>query len=112
MKTPHTYQEAFDELQTLLAQIESGDVSIDTLSAHVKRSMVLIEICKQKLYATEKDVQELLEQLNNKERMGADFITDNTENVPKEPEELSTSEINITKSDESAMEDFKDESPF
>ena len=85
MKTPNTYQEAFEELQTLIKQIESGHVSIDMLSEQVKRATQLIEVCKQKLFATEKDVQELLQHLQEDRSTISTPITQEVE--PKTPEE-------------------------
>lgn len=85
MKTPNTYQEAFEELQTLIKQIESGHVSIDLLSEQVKRATQLIEVCKQKLFATEKDVQELLQHLQEDRSTISTTVTQEVE--PKASEE-------------------------
>lgn len=57
------YTEAFDELQTIVNELERAEVSIDELSEKVKRAAVLIKICKQKLTATEEDVNEILKNL-------------------------------------------------
>lgn len=58
------YTEAFDELQTIVNELERAEVSIDELSEKVKRAAVLIKICKQKLTATEEDVNEILKNLS------------------------------------------------
>ena len=59
-----TYQEAFEELQTLVQDIENGDISVDVLSEKVKRAAFLIKFCREKLISTEKDVNEVLKDLN------------------------------------------------
>lgn len=60
----HTYQEAFEELQQLVQDIENGDISVDVLSEKVKRAAFLIKFCREKLTSTEKDVNEVLKELN------------------------------------------------
>ena len=60
-----TYSEAFDELQHIVSEIESGEISVDQLSEKVKRATLLIRICKQKLVTTEEDVTRLLKDLEN-----------------------------------------------
>lgn len=62
MKEP-TYTEAFVELQQIVAEIESGQISVDVLSEKVKRAAVLIRICKEKLTKTEGDVNVILKEL-------------------------------------------------
>jgi len=58
-----TYTEAFEELQTLVSEIETGEISVDQLSGKVKRAAFLINICKQKLTSTEEDVNKILKEL-------------------------------------------------
>jgi len=60
-----TYSEAFDELQQIVSEIESGEISVDQLSEKVKRATLLIRVCKQKLVTTEEDVTRLLKDLEN-----------------------------------------------
>ena len=59
-----SYTEAYDELQQIVSELEQGEISIDLLSEKVKRASELIAICKQKLYATELDVKQVLKSLN------------------------------------------------
>ena len=59
-----TYTEAFDELQNIVSEIEQGEISVDELSAKVKRAAFLISICKQKLTSTEEDVDRILRELD------------------------------------------------
>jgi exodeoxyribonuclease VII small subunit len=58
------YTEAFAELQEIVAEIESGEISVDELSEKVKRASVLIKICTSKLATTEEDVNQILKDLD------------------------------------------------
>jgi exodeoxyribonuclease VII small subunit len=57
------YTEAFEELQRIVAEIETGQISVDELSQKVKRATELIRICKLKLTTTEEDVTKILKDL-------------------------------------------------
>ena len=61
------YSEAFEELQEIVGEIENGEISVDELSEKVKRAAVLIKICKDKLAATEGDVNRILKELEAEE---------------------------------------------
>ena len=65
-----TYTEAFEELQKIVSEIEEGQISVDELSAKVKRAAFLIKICKNKLSSTEEDVNKILKELESKEEVG------------------------------------------
>jgi exodeoxyribonuclease VII small subunit len=58
-----TYEQAIAELEEIVNEMESGDISVDELSEKIKRSSVLIKYCKQKLKTTEEDVAKILEEL-------------------------------------------------
>lgn len=60
MEEQINYAQAFDELQKIVGLIERGEVTIDELSAQVKRAAYLIRICRQKLNETEQDIEEVL----------------------------------------------------
>jgi len=60
MDKPYTYTDAFDELQTIVSEIEQGEISVDELSEKVKRATLLITACKAKLTATEAEVNKIL----------------------------------------------------
>ncbi len=62
-----SYTEAFEELQTIVAEIETGAITVDVLSDKVKRATALIGICQKKLTATEEDVHTILKELEEKE---------------------------------------------
>ena len=59
------YTEAFEELQTIVNEIENGEISVDELSVKVKRAAELIKICKLKLTTTEENVNQILKDLES-----------------------------------------------
>jgi len=63
MSEQPSYTEAFEELRGIVAEIEGGDIPVDDLSEKVKRAALLIRICKEKLTATEGDVNAILKEL-------------------------------------------------
>ena len=64
MKDTPNYTDAFNELQTIVSEIEQGEISVDELSQKVKRAAQLITICKLKLTTTEEDVNRILKELD------------------------------------------------
>jgi exodeoxyribonuclease VII small subunit len=67
MKERPGYTEAFEELRKIVSEIEDGDISIDELSARVKRAAFLIKICRNKLTETGEDVDKILKELETGE---------------------------------------------
>jgi exodeoxyribonuclease VII small subunit len=65
MNKQPNYSEAYEELQEIVSEIEGGDISVDELSNKVKRAALLIKICKDKLTATEGDVNQILKELES-----------------------------------------------
>jgi len=62
-----TYQDAYNELQEIVSEIEAGEIGIDEISKKVKRASELIEVCKAKLFQTEQDVDQILKNLEQPE---------------------------------------------
>lgn len=65
-KKATTYTEAFSEIEEIIEKIENDELDIDDLAEKVKRVSVLIKICKEKLYSTEKEVENILKQMDEK----------------------------------------------
>ena len=63
MENKYSYTEAFEELQSIVAEIESGDIPVDDLTEKINRASVLLTICKAKLTASEQEVEKLLQKL-------------------------------------------------
>jgi len=45
--------------------MENSEISIDQLDSKIQRASDLLKICKDKLYKTEKNVQKILDEINN-----------------------------------------------
>lgn len=67
MKEKISYTDAFEELQIIVAEMETGEITVDQLSEKVQRAAVLIQVCKEKLTSTELDVRKILRELNQKD---------------------------------------------
>lgn len=61
--TPTTFDEAFEELRSIVQTLQSPEVSVDSLTEYIRRSSVLLAYCAEHLKGTEKEVKDLLEQL-------------------------------------------------
>lgn len=59
-----TYEVAYEELQEIVKEIEAGTISVDVLGDKVKRAGELIRFCKEKLFKTEKEVNDVLKDLD------------------------------------------------
>lgn len=60
-----TYQTAIEELEDILFKMENNELEIDNLSVQVKRASELISFCKTKLKSTEKDVEKILDKMED-----------------------------------------------
>lgn len=54
------FNEALSELQGIVQKMESEEVDIDALSAHVKRAQELVSFCRKKLLKTQAGLEKLL----------------------------------------------------
>ncbi|GHA33609.1 hypothetical protein GCM10007103_13950 [Salinimicrobium marinum] len=60
-----SYTAAHEELQEIISEMESSEITIDELDTKIKRASELLKICKDKLYKTEKNVQDILEEIKS-----------------------------------------------
>lgn len=63
-----TYEQAYQELADIAAELESETISVDELAAKVKRASYLVALCKGKLQSTETEVNKIIEQMEQKGR--------------------------------------------
>jgi exodeoxyribonuclease VII small subunit len=56
---PATYEAALSELETLVGQLESGQMPLDQLLTGYQRGAVLLAFCRDKLKAVEDQIQVL-----------------------------------------------------
>ena len=66
IKANLTYEEAYVELLQIASEIEEESVSVDVLATKVKKASELISFCQNKLKATEKDVLNIIQKMENK----------------------------------------------
>ena len=57
------YTESITELETIIQQIESGDLTVDELAEKVKNAADLVKTCQDKLRKTEEEINKTLEGL-------------------------------------------------
>ncbi len=65
MSNEITYTKAFDELQLIVEEMENSQISVDDLDVKIKRASELLKICRDKLYKTEKSVQDILDEISS-----------------------------------------------
>lgn len=57
---PADFESALKELESIVAALEAGDVSLDAALAHFERGVQLTRVCQQALAAAEHKVEILL----------------------------------------------------
>ena len=60
MKEEPKYEEALQELQTIVHRMENDELDIDQLSTQLKRAQELIKLCKDKLTKTDEKIKKIL----------------------------------------------------
>ena len=55
-----TYSEAMKRLETIVSQIESGELDIDELGNQLKEAQKLIKLCRDKLYKADEEIKKML----------------------------------------------------
>lgn len=62
---PVSYVRAAERLEAIMAEIESGTVDIDKLSALLKEADGLIKFCRDKLYKVDNEVNVILQRMSD-----------------------------------------------
>jgi len=62
-----SYSKALAEIKETLGQLENNDLDLDQLSAKAELVVELIQFCKEKLYATETEIEKILSGNEKKE---------------------------------------------
>lgn len=60
-KNPN-YEEALEQLESIVRKMENGELDIDSLSTELKNAQELIKLCRDKLTKTEAEIQKILEE--------------------------------------------------
>ena len=63
-KKDFSFNDAVVEIETILHNIESGELDIDKLSLEVKRAAELIKLCQKKLRTTEEEINSIFKDLS------------------------------------------------
>ncbi len=63
-----TYQQALQELETIVEALEDESIPVDELAIKVKRASDLIEFCQAKLTETDAEVKKILTYLEDKSK--------------------------------------------
>ncbi|RYY20247.1 MAG: exodeoxyribonuclease VII small subunit [Cytophagaceae bacterium] len=75
-----TYNEAIQELETILRSLETDQVDVDDLTARAERSAELIRLCRRKLRHAEASLDRVFDSLDGED-------TDEPTEEENEPEE-------------------------
>ncbi len=62
-----SYGEATQELESILEAIDGDEVGLDDLGAKVERAAALIDYCRERIDATELQVKEVIQGLEEEE---------------------------------------------
>lgn len=60
-----SYSKAMQELDSIVAKMQSDNCDIDSLSEYIKRAAELIKYCREKLSTTDMEVKKCIETFNN-----------------------------------------------
>lgn len=60
-----TYTKAMQELEAIVAKMQSDNCDIDALADYTKRAAELIKYCKDKLFKTDEEVKKCIETLSD-----------------------------------------------
>lgn len=59
-----SFNQAVKEIETILRNIESGDLDVDKLSKEVRRATELIRQCQKKLRSAEEEINGIFKELS------------------------------------------------
>lgn len=60
MKEVLTYEQAYQELQTIVRRMENDELDIDQMSEQLKRAQLLIKLCRDKLTKADEEIKNIL----------------------------------------------------
>lgn len=60
-----SYRESIEEIENILASIENDELDVDDLAEKVKRVTGLMKYCKDKLYKTQEEVENVLKEMES-----------------------------------------------
>jgi exodeoxyribonuclease VII small subunit len=54
------YEEALNQLETIVRKMEQGEYDIDELTEQLKKAQQLIKLCRDKLTKTDEEIKKIL----------------------------------------------------
>lgn len=54
------YEQAVEELETIVSKMESGELNLDAITEKLKRAQKLIKLCKDRLTKTDEEIKKIL----------------------------------------------------
>ncbi len=60
-----TYNQAVNELEELVKKMQDPNCSIDNLSQYTKRCKELLDLCRQRLTATDEELKRILDDMTD-----------------------------------------------
>lgn len=60
-----SYTESLNELEVILGRLEKEDIPLEELSPLVQKASLIIKRCKQQLFETDTEIQQVLDELEN-----------------------------------------------
>ena len=91
-----TYNEAIQELETILRSLETDQVDVDDLTARAERSAELIRLCRHKLRHAEASLDRVFDSLDEEE-------TDE----PEEADEPEEEDFNYEEDDDQETDNYR-----
>jgi exodeoxyribonuclease VII small subunit len=64
---PKSYEEALQELQKIVKELENREIKIDDLTSKVSYAKQLVEFCREKLSKTEEEINKIIRPDSNQE---------------------------------------------
>jgi exodeoxyribonuclease VII small subunit len=98
-----TYNEAIQELETILRSLETDQVDVDDLTARAERSAELIRLCRHKLRHAEASLDRVFDSLDEEEE------TDLEED--EEPDDDQEEEDDLEEDEEDDTDDYQPGGP-
>ena len=91
-----TYNEAIQELETILRSLETDQVDVDDLTARAERSAELIRLCRHKLRHAEASLDRVFDSLDEEEA-----------DEPEEADELEEEDFNDEEDDDQDTDSYR-----
>lgn len=62
-----TYSDAVSELEQIITEMEDASIGVDELTEKVRRASLLLQFCRNKLTATEQEVNNILKSFDKEQ---------------------------------------------